>query len=505
MMTLLIILASCTSSDNETVKTQWSSSLQMVQLMPEQQGSGQSIDGIIDQDKLEVTLRTQTWRDDLAAMKLKCIVINGKAKGKAAPKLGDEPPIVSIEHDVVLDLTSGQATLKLISLHSKEMEYTVILKSPQTTGLPIIKIEADNGYDIFTHAKSKEYAPASVTLIDNKDKTHNLSQVRGGIRGRGNSTWPLAKKPLRIKFDDKQSLMGLPKEKSWVLLANHLDPTFLMNTVAFELAKRMELEYTNTDFHVELFHNGEYMGNYQLTEQVQVKKDRVNVDKKTGFLVELDIYFDDENKFRTDRLNMPIMIKHPEEGPFDAIKSAFNDLEEVMCQPDFADADLSKMLDLESFAKFMLVFEVTRNTEIEHPKSVKLYRKSNKEPIKAGPVWDFDWAFGYTGSSFNYFNNYDKLMLTPSGAEPTQRTFFKHLLNNKAFLAVYKQTWNTYYQAGAFDLTNFLVAKEKELLPSVLWNKDRWKKNYSFKEKVGSMREWLSKRVEVLNTQIPNF
>ncbi len=44
------------------------------------------------------------------------------------------------------------------------------------------------------------------------------------------------KKPYRIKFDKKQVMLGLNNDlsaKSWVLLAEYVDKTLLINTTAF--------------------------------------------------------------------------------------------------------------------------------------------------------------------------------------------------------------------------------------------------------------------------------
>lgn len=464
-----------------------------------------SLEGIIDTNAKTIAFTTQKWVEDLSLVKLTLTSQNGSEEELDSDSNITTRDIELLERKIELNLVKGEQICTVESAEGGSTDYTIQLISPQTSGLPVIRIDADNEYNIFEHPKEKEYAPSSISLIDYSMEQYSFEEQRGGIRGRGNSTWSLKKKPLRIKFDDKTSLMGLPKEKSWVLLANHLDPTFLMNTVAFELAKRMGLEFTNTDFHVELFHNGEYMGNYQLTEQVQVKKDRVNVDKKTGYLVELDVYFDDENKFKTQKLQLPIMIKYPDEGPFTAIEEDFNSIEELMLSNDFAQADLSNLIDMDSFVKYMLVFELTRNGEIGHPKSVKLYKKKADTPLMAGPVWDFDWAYGYTGKSFDYFNSVDKLLFTPFKGKPNKGRFFRHLLNNHAFKSMYKEVWNNFYQAGTYNLDAFLTEKQYQIEASVLHNQQRWDKNYDFSEKIKLMKEWLNKRIEILNQEINKF
>ena len=67
--------------------------------------------------------------------------------------------------------------------------------------------------------KSKEeYIDCTITISGTE-----IDEYSAGIRGRGNSTWGLPKKPYRIKFDEKVSVFGEAKNKSWVLLALYGD------------------------------------------------------------------------------------------------------------------------------------------------------------------------------------------------------------------------------------------------------------------------------------------
>ncbi|KAA6311804.1 hypothetical protein EZS27_037142, partial [termite gut metagenome] len=165
-------------------------------------------------------------------------------------------------------------------------DYTVTLASPQTSDLPIIIIDTKGGAGIYDKVN---YVESTFRLVDTANPDNNVEPLeKTGIRGRGNSTWNYPKKPYRLKFDKKTSLFGLGAAKSWVLLANYQDPTFITNTVALELGSRIGFAFTNHTNHVELFLNKKYQGSYVLTEQVQVNEHRVNISEKEGFLVEFD-------------------------------------------------------------------------------------------------------------------------------------------------------------------------------------------------------------------------
>ena len=100
------------------------------------------------------------------------------------------------------------------------------------------------------------------------------------IKGHGNYTWRnYPKKSYRLKLDDKQPLMGMPKNRHFVLLAHYDDFLARMkNTMGFELSRRIGMAYTPAQEPVELVINGEYMGLYFLTEKIRTGKHRVNIE-----------------------------------------------------------------------------------------------------------------------------------------------------------------------------------------------------------------------------------
>ena len=62
-----------------------------------------------------------------------------------------------------------------------------------------------------------------------------------------------------------------------------------MNTFVFEMGRELGIPFTNHSRYVELTLNGEYLGLYQLTEQIEVGKSRVDIGKKKGWLLSLDV------------------------------------------------------------------------------------------------------------------------------------------------------------------------------------------------------------------------
>ena len=100
-------------------------------------------------------------------------------------------------------------------------------------------------------------------------------------------TWILPKKPYKLKLDSKASLLGMPAGKTWVLLANYDDKSLLRDQVAFEVGRRVGMAWTPNSRFVELFLNGQYEGNYQLTEEIKIDNNRVNIRNVHAVLVDL--------------------------------------------------------------------------------------------------------------------------------------------------------------------------------------------------------------------------
>lgn len=351
-------------------------------------------------------------------------------------------------------------------------KYSVSIISPQTTGLPVLKIDIAGGRIV----KDKEkYLPATYML--------NVSgtTIKGAleIRGRGNSTWWEKKKPYKIKLSESAPLFGMHKARTWVLLANALDVTLLTNNVAFSLARKMQMPFTNHGQHVELYLNDKYEGNYFLTEQIDVHKGRVEVDTlKGGFLAEIDLNFDKEYKWTSSIYKLPVMLSKPENSiAMDELKSVFFKVERLLARPNPSFEKLSALIDMPSLVRYMILNELVFNIELGHPKSVFFYRKSSEAPLEWGPVWDFDWAFGYAGSNFVYFQNPDQLMfdITHQSGQMwgAGGTFFSRFLLMPEFCELYRQEWERVLPEVS-DIGGYIWSQGKQLDYSWHENRKRW-------------------------------
>ena len=154
---------------------------------------------------------------------------------------------------------------------------------PETDAVPMprLDIHTDDGHDV----TSKDHYKHGTATLSSCDERFAFENVGVNIRARGNSTFHAAKKPFRLKFDEKQEMLGLNggrAYKSWVLMADYYDGSMLRTFGTFKLAKAlMENVYYSSDCtHVEVYLNGEYRGVYLLCEQTQMNRGRVDIPEK---------------------------------------------------------------------------------------------------------------------------------------------------------------------------------------------------------------------------------
>ena len=276
----------------------------------------------------------------------------------------------------------------------------------QITNLPTVVINTKGAQEV----TSKEEELSSVVYIVSEEGKKLLATEKTGVRGRGNASWNFPKKPYRLKFDEKQQLLDAPaKAKKWTLINNYGDKTLMRNILAFELSRRFGLAYTPYCHPVDVVLNGEYRGCYQLCDQIEVNKNRVNITKMEpedvalpelsgGYLIEVDAYASTEASHFYSTLGTPVTIKSPDDEDIvnaqtRYITDYFNRMENAVFASNFADPETGyrRYLDLDSFLKHFMVGEMSGNTDTYW--SVYMTKDRESDKFFTGPVWDFDIAF----------------------------------------------------------------------------------------------------------------
>lgn len=296
-----------------------------------------------------------------------------------------------------------------------------------------------------------------------------------GIRGRGNSTWNMPKKPYRIRLDEGDGLLGMPSNRHWALMANYSDRSLMRNDVAFEISRRLDLSYTPRQVYVDLFLNGEYLGNYNLTEHIREGSNRVNIDEDNGgFILEADGYAHQEPEHFFTPRGMPITIKFPDEDDITGDQRAFitnyySAFEEALFSEDFGgdDNNYQQYFDLESFVNYYLANELAGNPDLWW--SMRMYKRNASDPkIYVGPVWDFDLGF----NNDNRLNDASRKSMIGDAHHP--KVWIERIATDPAFKRAVRERWNEVKDTEMASITDYMEQQATRLQHSQEFNFKRW-------------------------------
>lgn len=266
--------------------------------------------------------------------------------------------------------------------------------SPVQDGVPVVDVYVEGGEEIVS---KDDYLKAVIVITEDGKSTFS---AEGKIKGRGNYTWNYPKKPYKIKFDEKQSVFGFPENKDWVLLADYCDKSLLRTAYMCEISSALEVKYPLRYRHVKLYVNKEFRGVYTLIDQIENKKNRVEVEDD-GYLFENDNYFMNEPLyFETSYRHYFYTFKHPDPGDgeiaegsgnYEYIVDFMNTFESLLYSEKFLARDgYRNMVDLQSFAKWFIAAELTAT----HDPNLYYVIPTRGAKLETGPLWDSEYSLG---------------------------------------------------------------------------------------------------------------
>lgn len=379
-------------------------------------------------------------------------------------------------------------------VETKEAYLTIV----DYIGLPRIDINTENNAVINS---KEEYTSSSISVSNCLDK-FEMNNVSGGVRLRGNGTLGADKKPYRIKFDSKQSILGLndgAKAKSWVLLAEYFDYSMLRNSSAFMLGDSLmdNKGYFSSDFtHINLYINNVFNGAYVLTEQQQVNKNRVDIyepekneiTKDIGYLLELDDYKDDvyfeisgsnhnaidangnNGGLPTKSYTIKSDIYSNEQKNFitkyttnvyeifyqAAVKNELYELDEnfdLVKSTKFKTQyeTINAVINVDSLIRSYILEEIMKDVDVgfsSYYMFVDFSKESKFKRMTFGAPWDFDWSSGnVNGDTYNTTGPYNSLHMghmNPWLFLLSRTDFFNKMI---------MEYWDLFVKSGVFDFT----------------------------------------------------
>ena len=387
---------------------------------------------------------------------------------------------------------------------------------PQLTNLPTLTIHTRNNE--IPYDKEHEI-DCFISIISNNGQT--VLSDTATIRERGNASRGFPKKPYRIKFAHKHNVLGSPANaKKWTLINNYGDKTLMRNQLAFEISRKLGMPYTPFCAYVDVVLNGDYKGCYQLCDQIEVHKNRVEVQEMTprdnsgealtgGYFIEADAYaYDEPSMFWSDK-GTGVTIKSPKE---DSITYQQN--EYIRKHYSKMESNWQKYLDLNTFLRHFIVGELSGNTDTYW--SMYLYKQRSNDTLYVGPVWDFDLAFENDNRTYPISNLNDYIYRTNGSTTGYLKQLVdKIVVQNTSAKQQLLAIWANARKAGLTEeyMLAYVDAQEEMLQQSQHLNFLRWPimNQYvhqnprlwgSYKNEVNNVRNYIKKRFKWMDKKI---
>lgn len=402
-------------------------------------------------------------------------------------------------------------------LMSMVMLMTMGADRQQITNLPTVYIDTEGK----TPVVSKDtYIKGTVTVVS-QDEKEVCEALPMSVKGRGNSTWSMAKKPYRLKLDSKTNFMGLnAKAKNWVFLANYADKSMIRNALAFEISRAVGMEYTPSTKFVDLVFNDEYLGTYMVTDQTEVNKGRVPVEEQEetdvdepaitgGYLLEIDGFADSEPVWFQTAKGMKVTIKYPKDDEINDAQREYiteyvRDFEDILFSPDYKDLEKGyrSMMDEVSLVNWYIACELTANSDSFW--STYIYKKRNDPLLYYGPLWDFDIAF----NNDNRLGDATRKLMRDAAHNP--RTWITQLWKDDTFKIAVNNRWKELLEQGIEERLLKSIAEYASLIDeSQKKNYQKWpvlnyrvyQENYlypTYEEYISELNTFVKERVAFL-------
>lgn len=422
------------------------------------------------------------------------------------------------------------------------------------SNLPIIIIETENRIAIPDEPK----VTAHMKIINHASGINNVTDAATdydgqiGIELRGTYSQRLPQKPYGLETRDSLgennnvSIMGMPVENDWILLANYNEKTFVRNSISFDMFRKMG-HYAPRSRLCEVMLNDSYDGIYLFTEKIKRDNDRVDIarldpddnagDSLTGgYIFKIDYYSATDSWLGNySPIDYPGAAVHyvyhdPSADELTSqqknyIQSFVNTFETVLYSNNFKDpADgYPKYLHVPSFIDYFIIGELSRN--VDAYKKSRFYfkdRNDNGGLIHSGPVWDFDWAWLYLIDGCPYFDATNgsgwAYRIDECGPTPSPSGWMVRLMQDDQFVdAMYTR----YFQLRETFLSNesihhYIDSVAELVSEAQVRHYDRWKilgmdvgaREHppipdTYAGEIDRLKEWIDKRLTWLDANMP--
>ena len=341
----------------------------------------------------------------------------------------------------------------------------------------------------------------------------------------------------------------MPAENDWDLIAMYNDKSFMRNSLSYTTFDEIGHWGPRSKL-CEVVLNGDYQGVYALCETIKRDVNRVDVAKLNqtditwpevsgGYILKTD-YWNNSNSWLLgfspiDHPGFDIHMVYfypqpqllvPQQKTY--IQTFFNDYETALYGPNFTDTinGYKKYISTRSFIDYFLVNELSRNVD-GFKKSAYYYKEKDDSAtaaigkLKAGPVWDFDWAWkdiwdcnifqATDGSGWAHHINDCSPDIYGTG-------YYIRLLQDSSFADELNCRWQE-LRGTILDTTNLFswmdsianFSNEAQVRHYSFWGHmgvatgtpEVTPPRQSYQEEVDSLKSWIRRRIIWMDTNMP--
>ena len=144
---------------------------------------------------------------------------------------------------------------------------------------------------------------------------------------------------------------------------------------------------------------------------------------------------------------------------------------------------------------------LTGNEEINHPKSIFMH-KAKTGKFSVGPLWDFDWAYGYgINQNFVHFGAFNRPFFWPSPSVGTN--FFSPFLKDPKIKTLLKSKWADFRKNKFNDLMTFISDYAFMIEDARSRDYQKWKRGSPDpKTDINALKTWMQNRGNYLDGYI---
>ena len=420
----------------------------------------------------------------------------------------------------------------------------------ESSNLPIVIIETENGAPIPDDPKINGF----IGVIYNGEGERNylsdsFNEHSGpiGISKRGSSSQMFPKKQWAFETRDNQgapydvTMFNMAWDNDWVLYAPYSDKSLIRNVLAYQMGWDLGVYAPRTKL-VEVVLNGSYEGVYVLTEKIKRKDGKVGsndveIEENEGnditgdYILKLDkttsggvvAWYSPVPPYAGANQAVGFQYHDPKFDELSVfqknyIQDYITNFENALNGPNFLDPNLGykPYIDINSFIAFFLVNEISKNVDGYRISSfLHKLRTSEGGLIHAGPLWDFNLAFGNADYCQGaYVSNWQMDFYQWCGGKVpfwwnklTQDPAYTNDLHCK-WLEMRQGVWHTDSLMQRIDSLALYLneAQQRNFQRWDILNNYVWPNQYiggSFSAEINYLKNWITTRITWMDNNMP--